>query len=88
MSLEDAEAQNDLASLLPNFKNMTVIFGSVAVARSKVEDFESLEKRIKTALEHIDPDRLILAPDCGLGYLKEDQILAKLDIMVKVAKEC
>ena len=27
VSIEDAEAQNDLESLLPNFKNMTVIFG-------------------------------------------------------------
>ena len=29
ISMEDAEAQNDLEVLLPNYKNMTIIFGKI-----------------------------------------------------------
>ncbi len=87
VSIEDAEAINDVEKLLPNFKKISVIFGSIAVARSKTEDFDNLKKRIADALKHIDPNRLILAPDCGLGYLTEDMIKSKLEVMVKVAKE-
>ena len=43
--------------------------------------------RIGEALKFIEPERLILAPDCGLGFLEESKILEKLETMTKVAKE-
>ena len=46
-----------------------------------------LKGRITEALKFIDPERLVLAPDCGLGFLEESKILAKLETMAKVAKE-
>ena len=87
ISIEDAEAQNDLEQLLPHFKKMTVIFGAIAIARSKVESFEDVKKRVEVALKYIDPERLVLAPDCGLGYLTDEIIEAKLKVMVEVAKK-
>ena len=86
VSIEDAEAQNDLEQLLPPFKKMTVIFGAIAIARSKVESVEDVKKRVEVALKYIDPERLVLAPDCGLGYLTDEIIEAKLKVMVEVAK--
>ena len=86
VSIEDAEAQNDLEQLLPHFKKMTVIFGAIAIARSKVESVEDVKKRVEVALKYIDPERLVLAPDCGLGYLTDAIIEAKLKVMVEVAK--
>jgi len=87
VSIEDAEAKNDLEALLPNFKNMTVILGAITIARSKIEEFETLQERIKKALELMEnPEKLVLAPDCGLGFLNEEQIHSKLEAMVKVAK--
>ena len=38
------------------------------------------------ALKHIDADRLIAAPDCGLGFLDRKLALAKLTNMVSAAK--
>ena len=64
-----------------------VIFGAITIARSKIEEFEVLKARIGEALKYIDPERLVLAPDCGLGFLDEPKILAKLEVMAKVAKE-
>merc|ERR1711894_435374 len=73
-SIEDAEAQNNLEELLPLFKKSTVILGAIAIARSKIEDFDELKGRMGEALKFIDPERLILAPDCGLGFLDESKM--------------
>ena len=86
-SIEDAEAQNNLEELLPLFKKSSIIFGAITIARSKIEEFDQLKGRIDEALKYIDPERLVLAPDCGLGFLEESQILAKLKVMTEVAKE-
>ena len=85
ISLEDAHRHNDL-SLLEHFKTTTVIFGVIAIANSRIETVSEIAERIQAALEHIDPDRLIVAPDCGLGYLDRELALAKLTNMVAAAK--
>ena len=77
ISLEDAHRHNDL-SLLEHFRTTTVIFGAVAVAKSRVETVDEIRVRLRQALDHIDADRLIAAPDCGLGLLGRDLAVAKL----------
>ena len=47
---------------------------------------EKIKQRVRQALEHIDKRRLILAPDCGLGFLPRKLCLQKLKIITKVAK--
>jgi len=86
VSIEDAEAKNDL-SLLSLFKKTKVILGCVTVARSRVERKDDVQARVNEALKFITPDRLILAPDCGLGMLPLQTIKEKLKIMTEVAKE-
>ncbi len=85
VSFEDAHRHNDL-SLLERFKTTTVIFGVVAIARSRVESVEEIRERLLQALNHIDSDRLIAAPDCGLGLLGRDLAMAKLRNMCVAAK--
>jgi len=85
VSIEDKEARNDL-SLLGMFKNTSVIMGVVAVARSRVETVEEIVERVGEALKHIPAQRLILAPDCGLGFLPLDILRKKLTNMVAAAK--
>ena len=84
ISLEDAHRYNDL-TLLERFHNTTVIWGSVAIAKSRVETVDEIKTRLKQALDHIDADRLIAAPDCGLGYLTEAMVHAKLRNMSEAA---
>lgn len=85
VSIEDAHRNNDL-SLLENFQNTTVIFGVVAIAKSRIETVEEIRNRLSTALNHIDADRLMAAPDCGLGFLSREQCIKKLGNLVKAAK--
>lgn len=84
ISIEDAHCCNDL-SLLDKLQHKTVIFGAVAIASSRVETVEEIEARLKHALTHIDRDRLVVAPDCGLGLLTAELAEAKLTNMCKAA---
>jgi methionine synthase II (cobalamin-independent) len=85
VSIEDAHCCNDLG-LLDKLPTKTVIFGSVAIASSRVETVDEIVARLKAALEHIDRDRLVVAPDCGLGFLSAELAEAKLSVMCEAAK--
>ena len=85
ISIEDAHRHNDLG-LLEKFQNIRVIFGVVAVARSRVESLEEIRVRLQAALEHIDPERLWAAPDCGLGLLPRELARAKLTNLCAAVK--
>ncbi len=84
VSIEDAHCCNDLG-LLDKIQNKTVIFGAVAIARSRVETVEEVAARLQGALQHIDRDRLVVAPDCGLGLLTPELAEAKLKVMCAAA---
>ncbi len=85
VSLEDAHRYNDL-SLLERFTNTTVIFGAVAIAKSKLESVDEIRARLIAALEHIDVDRLVAAPDCGLGLLGWELAHKKLVNLCQAAR--
>ena len=85
ISLEDAHRNNNL-DLLEKFSSKTIILGVVKIASSEIESEAKINQRVQQALEHIDKERLILAPDCGLGFLPKKLCLQKLKIMTKVAK--
>lgn len=85
VSLEDAHRYNDLG-LLDKFEDTTVIFGCIAIASSDVETVDQVRDRLTAALDHIDADRLIAAPDCGLGFLGRELAMEKLKVMSAAAK--
>jgi 5-methyltetrahydropteroyltriglutamate--homocysteine methyltransferase len=80
VSIEDAHRPNDL-TLLERFAKTTVILGVVAIAKSRVESVEEIRARLEAALEHIAPERLIAAPDCGLGLLSRERAMDKLKVL-------
>ncbi len=85
VSLEDAHRHNDL-SLLERFARTKVILGVIAIAKSRVETFDEVRARLLAALEHIDPERLIAAPDCGLGFMTREMAVAKLEVLSQAAR--
>ncbi len=84
VSFEDAHRHNDL-KLLERLPTTKVIFGVVAIAKSRVEGVDEIRDRLEAALEHIDVDRLIAAPDCGLGLLGRELAMAKLKNLATAA---
>ncbi|MEM7292850.1 MAG: cobalamin-independent methionine synthase II family protein [Pseudomonadota bacterium] len=86
VSIEDAHCLSEL-DLLEQFANTTVILGSVTIASSKVESVDYIHSRLINALNYIDADRLMAAPDCGLIMLGRDLAMAKLKNMCAAARE-
>lgn len=85
VSIEDAHRHNDLR-LLETFADTTVVLGVVEIASSRAETFEEIVCRLREALDHIDTERLMAAPDCGLIMLGSDLARAKLTRLVKAAR--
>ena len=85
ISSGDAHRHNDL-SLLESLRATGVMLGVIAIANSRLATVEEITGRLQTALEQIDADRLVAAPDCGLGFLNRESALAKLTNMVAAAK--
>ena len=71
--------------MLKNFTDQTIILGVIDLANHKVETPEIVAGRIRRALPHIDPARIILAPDCGMKYLPRDVAFGKMRAMVEGA---
>jgi 5-methyltetrahydropteroyltriglutamate--homocysteine methyltransferase len=84
VSIEDAHRPNDLA-LLERFARIKVQLGVIAIARSRLEEVEAVRARLAAALGHIDPHRLLAAPDCGLGLLGRDLARHKLRVLCEAA---
>jgi len=84
VSIEDAHRPNDL-SLLERYARTTVLLGVVNIGTSRVEPVDEIAERLGQALDHIDPGRLVAAPDCGLGLLGRDLAVRKLSNLCAAA---
>jgi 5-methyltetrahydropteroyltriglutamate--homocysteine methyltransferase len=85
VSIEDAHRHNNL-KLLERFRSTKVILGVIGIARGRIEPVEEIRARLAQALEHIDADRLIAGPDCGLIMLDRPTATAKLRNLVAAAR--
>jgi 5-methyltetrahydropteroyltriglutamate--homocysteine methyltransferase len=50
-----------------------------------VETPAVVAQRIREALKHLSPERLTLAPDCGMKYLPRDVAFGKLQSLAEGA---
>ena len=84
ISIEDAHRHNP-PDLFRLYSKSTLIVGAVRVASSKVETVDDIARRLAEVAQHIDLDRLIVAPDCGLGFLGRDLAMQKLQNLREAA---
>jgi 5-methyltetrahydropteroyltriglutamate--homocysteine methyltransferase len=84
LSIEAAQPNLDL-SILERVPSKTIILGVINLDDMTVETPEIIAARIKNALKFVPPDRLILAPDCGMKYLPREVAFGKLKALVSGA---
>jgi 5-methyltetrahydropteroyltriglutamate--homocysteine methyltransferase len=85
ISLEAAQQKVDL-SILKALPDKHFHVGVIDLADdSPVEDVDSVVQRIREALEFVQPERLILAPDCGMKYLPRWKAFQKLRVLADAA---
>jgi len=85
ISLEAAQPHLDLA-VLRQFAHKTIIVGVLNLGDMEVETPEIVARRIRSALQYVEPERLILAPDCGMKYLPREVAFSKLCALVEGAR--
>ena len=86
ISIEAAQPGLDL-SILSRLPDKTIMLGVVDLSdAAPVESPEAVARRIRAALEHIEAERLVIAPDCGMKYLPREVAFAKLKAMVAGAR--
>ncbi len=82
LALETAQPHLDL-SILRRVPDKGVILGVLDLSSETVESPEHIAARIREALRHLPPERLQVAPDCGMKYLPRRLAYAKLKAMVE-----
>jgi len=85
ISIEAAQPRLDLG-VLDELAGKTIILGVIDLADPAVETMDQVTARIRAGLARVTPDRLVLAPDCGMKYLPRDTAFGKLRALVDGAR--
>jgi 5-methyltetrahydropteroyltriglutamate--homocysteine methyltransferase len=85
VSVETAQSQLDCAALAP-LRGKKIMVGVIDLASPEAESAATVAARIRRALEHVAPENVIVAPDCGMKYLPRELALRKMRAMVEGAQ--
>ena len=82
ISIEGAQPNLDL-SILKKINSKKIMLGVINLAEEKIEKEKDIVDRGLEALKYIEPNNLLLAPDCGMKYLERDVAFQKLQALAK-----
>lgn len=85
-AVEFARSNYDPA-ILAVCRERLVMFGCVDPSDVPVPPVETVVSRVRQALRYLDPERLLLAPDCGLMTVSRELALAKARLLAGAAAE-
>jgi 5-methyltetrahydropteroyltriglutamate--homocysteine methyltransferase len=68
-------------------KGRLIMFGCIDPGDTPVPPTQSVIERVRLALKYIEPNNLLLAPDCGLMTIGRELANAKARLLVEVATE-
>jgi 5-methyltetrahydropteroyltriglutamate--homocysteine methyltransferase len=85
LSLEAAQPDLD-PEVLRDVAGKSIVLGVLDLGSEEVETPEVVAARIEKALSVVPPDRLVVAPDCGMKYLPRERAFRKLEAMVAGAR--
>ena len=85
ISIESAQPKLDLG-ILEDLAGKTIMLGVIDLADPNVETTEQVAARIRAALKHLPPERLVVAPDCGMKYLPRATAFGKLNALTRGAQ--
>jgi 5-methyltetrahydropteroyltriglutamate--homocysteine methyltransferase len=85
ISLEAAQPDLD-PEVLRDLPAKTIVLGVLDLGSSDVETPELVARRVRRALAVVPPERVVVAPDCGMKYLPRERAFRKLEAMVAGAR--
>jgi 5-methyltetrahydropteroyltriglutamate--homocysteine methyltransferase len=85
ISIETAQSDLDTA-VLKTLPGKKIMVGCIDLSDMKVETPEKVAQRLRKALKYVEPEDVIVAPDCGMKYLPREVADAKMRAMVEGAR--
>jgi 5-methyltetrahydropteroyltriglutamate--homocysteine methyltransferase len=85
LSLEAAQPGLD-PGVLRELADKVIVLGVLDLGSPEAETPEVVADRIRQALTVLPPDRVVVAPDCGMKYLSRELAFRKLEAMVAGAR--
>ena len=86
VSIETAQSNLD-TSVLRSLADKTILLGVLDLSTPEVESPSTVAERVRRALTHVDAERIVLAPDCGMKYLPRAAADGKMRAMALAAAE-
>jgi 5-methyltetrahydropteroyltriglutamate--homocysteine methyltransferase len=86
VSIEAAQPRLDLA-VLAALPTKTMMVGVLDLGDPAIETPAMIASRLEQALAHLAPERIVVAPDCGMKYLPRDVAFGKLAAMVEATRQ-
>jgi 5-methyltetrahydropteroyltriglutamate--homocysteine methyltransferase len=80
ISIETAQSNLD-CSVLAKLTGKTIVLGVLDLSTHDVETPDIVAGRIRRALPYVAPEKLVVAPDCGLKYLPREVAFGKMKAM-------
>ena len=84
ISIEAAQPRLDLG-VLKDLSNKSIMVGVLDLGDPEIEPVSVVTERIRSALKHVAPERLVVAPDCGMKYMPRATAFGKLKAMCDAA---
>ena len=80
ISIETAQSGLNLA-VLNSLPGKKIMLGVLNLGTDEIESPEIVAKRIRRAFDHVAPERIVVAPDCGMKYMSREVAFGKLKAM-------
>lgn len=84
ISIETAQSNLDI-SVLAQLAGKTIMLGVIDLSNPSVEPIETVVERVRRALPHVAPEKVIIATDCGMKYLPWESAVGKMRAMTGAA---
>jgi len=84
ISIEAAQPKLDL-KILRELPSKTIVLGVIDLGDMAIETPHVVADRIRRALDVVAPERIVVAPDCGMKYLPRAVAFGKMKAMVEGA---
>jgi 5-methyltetrahydropteroyltriglutamate--homocysteine methyltransferase len=86
VSIETGQSNLD-CEVLESLGDKHILLGVLDLSTDDVESVETIKARVHRALEHVAPERILLAPDCGMKYLSRDAAFGKLSNLAEAGRQ-
>jgi 5-methyltetrahydropteroyltriglutamate--homocysteine methyltransferase len=85
ISIETAQSNLD-TSVLKHLTCKTIMLGVIDLSDPAVESVDTVVQRVRRALPHVAPERVVIAPDCGMKYIPWESATGKMRAMAGAAE--